>query len=117
MIELEKILVLTVNNLRNFSAHWIIKILLVLHRVHVVPRNQIKFVFYVNNNINWDQFNQLYNLNQIEKGTKNRDVVTRKLGLALTRVINHRLEVVREKKLKREEIVERPKTKAIIIKH
>ena len=28
----------------------------------MVPRDQDKFVFYVNNHINWDQFNKLYDL-------------------------------------------------------
>ena len=26
----------------------------------MVPRDQNKFVFYINNYIDWDQFNQLY---------------------------------------------------------
>ena len=51
MIELEKICALTAENPRNLGAHWIIEILLVLRSVYVVPRNQDKFVFYINNYI------------------------------------------------------------------
>ena len=60
MIELEKMCILTAGNSRNFSAHWIIEILLVLHNAHMVLRDQNKFVFYINNYIDRNQFNQLY---------------------------------------------------------
>ena len=57
MIELEKMRASTAKNPRNLGAHRIIEITLVLRSPHVVPRNQDKFVFYVNNYIDWDQFN------------------------------------------------------------
>ena len=38
-----------------------IEILLVLYNAYLIPKNQNKFVFYVNNYIDWDQFNKLYN--------------------------------------------------------
>ena len=60
MIELENMRALTTKNLHNLGTHWIIEISLVLRSAHVVPRDQDKFVFYVNNYIDWDQFNQLY---------------------------------------------------------
>ena len=47
-------------NFCNLGAHRIIEISLVLRNAHMVPRDQDKFVFYVNNYIDWDQFNQLY---------------------------------------------------------
>ena len=75
-----------------------IEISSVLHNAHMVPRNQDKFVFYVNNYIHWDQFKPLYDYNWIEKGIRTVDVVARKLGLALTRATNQRLEVVRDEK-------------------
>ena len=68
MIELKKMRASTVENLRNFVAHWIIEISLVLHNAYMVPRDQDKFVFYINNYIDWDQFNLLYNPDWIEKG-------------------------------------------------
>ena len=107
MIELDNIRALTVENSHNLDAKKIIEILSVLHSTHVVPRDQEKFVFYVNNYIDWDQFNQLYNHGQMEKGIRNADAVTRKLGLASVRAINNGLEVAKEKRRKREEIMEK----------
>ena len=52
----------------------------------------------------------------MQKGIQNIDAVARKLEPALTRATNHRLEVVREKKQKKEEIVERRKAEAIVAK-
>ncbi len=49
MIEIEKIPVSIVENPCNRSAHWMIEILLVLHSAHVVPKDQDKFAFYINN--------------------------------------------------------------------
>ena len=60
MIKLEKMRALTVENLCNLGIHQMIEISLILHSVHVIPRDQNKFVFYINNYIDWDQFNQLY---------------------------------------------------------
>ncbi len=52
----------------------------------------------------------------MEKGIRNADAVIHKLGPALTRAINQRLEVAREKRRKREEIVEKRKTEAMAAK-
>ena len=52
MIDLKNMRTLNAENPRNFDAHRIIEILLILHNAHVVPRDQNKFVFYVNNYIN-----------------------------------------------------------------
>ncbi len=82
----------------------------------MVPKDQDKVVFYINNYIDWDQFNQLYDPDWMEKGIRNADAVVRKLGPALTRAINQRLEVAREERRKREEMVERRKTEAIAAK-
>ncbi len=60
MIELEKMRASIAENPRNLGAHRIIEIFLVLHSVHVTPKDQDKVVFYINNYIDWDQFNQLY---------------------------------------------------------
>lgn len=64
----------------------------------MVPRNQNKVVFYTNNYINWDQFNQLYNFYWIEKALKNIDAVAYTIESDLTRVIDHRLKVAKEKR-------------------
>ena len=63
MIELQKMHVLIAKNSRNLSAYQIIEILSVLQSAHVVLRDQDKFVFYVNNYIGWDEFNQWYDPN------------------------------------------------------
>ena len=62
-IQLEKMRALIAEKPHNFIAHWIIEILSVLRTAHVVPKNEDKFIFYVNNYINWDQFNKLYDPN------------------------------------------------------
>ncbi len=116
MIKLEKIRASIAENPRNLSAHRIIEIFSVLHRAQVVPRDQDKVVFYVNNYIDWDQFNQLYDPDWIEKDIRNADVVARKLGPVSTRATNQRLEVAKEKRQKREKMVERRKTEAIVAK-
>ena len=51
MIDLEKMHALTVENPQNLGAYRIIEILLLLRSAHMVPRDQDKFVFYVNNYI------------------------------------------------------------------
>ena len=86
---------LTAENPHNLGAYRIIGISLVLCNAHVVPRDQDKFVFYINNYIDWDQFNQLYDPDWIENGINNADAITRKLGLASTRAISNWLEVAR----------------------
>lgn len=93
IIEFEKMHALNAENPRNHSAFWIIEILSVLRNAHVILRNQDKFVFYVNNFINQDQFNQLYNLDSMNKGIRNTDVIGSKFRPALTKAINHKLKV------------------------
>ncbi len=48
--------VLLTENPRNLRAHRIIEILSVQNSAHVVPGDQEKVLFYVNNYIDWDQF-------------------------------------------------------------
>ncbi len=79
----------------------------------MVSRDQDKVVLYDNNNIDWDQFNQLCDPDWMKKGIKNTDVIIYKLGPATTRATNQRLEVAREERRKKEEVVERWKTEAI----
>ena len=42
---------LTAENPCNLDVHWIIEISSVLRSAHMIPRDQDKFVFYVNNYI------------------------------------------------------------------
>lgn len=85
MIELEKMRAWTVENPRNLGAYRIIEISSVLRSAHVVPRNQDKVMFYVNNYIDWDQFNKLYDLDWMEKCVRNADAVAHKLKPASTK--------------------------------
>ena len=57
MVELEKWHASTAENPHNLGAHRIIEVSLVLRSAHIVPKDQDKAVFYVNNYIDWDQFN------------------------------------------------------------
>ena len=52
----------------------------------------------------------------MEKGIKNADTIACKLGLALIRVINDRLDVVREERQKKEEMMKRRKAEAMVAK-
>ena len=62
IVELEKMSAWITKNFCNFDTHQIMKISLILCSTHIVFKDQNKLVFYINNYINWDQFNQLYNL-------------------------------------------------------
>ncbi len=88
----------TAENPHNLGTHQIIEISLVLRNAHMISRDQNKFMFYVNIYIDWDQINQLYDLNQIKKDIRNADAVARKLGPVLIRATNQKLEVIREEK-------------------
>lgn len=70
IIELVKIRFLTAKNSYNLCAYWIIDISLLLYNTHVIPKNQDKFVFYVNNYIDWNLFNKLYNPDQIKNRSR-----------------------------------------------
>lgn len=52
----------------------------------------------------------------MKNGIKNTDIVIYKLLLTLIRVTNYRLEVIRQNRWKREEMIEKWKVKAIVIK-
>ena len=53
----------------------------------------------------------------MEKSVRNVDAIARKLRPASTRASNYRLEVAREKRQKKEEIVEKRKIKAMVAKY
>lgn len=52
VIELEKMLILTIKNYRNLSAYQIIETLLIFCTTYVISKNQDRFMFYVNNYFN-----------------------------------------------------------------
>lgn len=71
---------------------------------------------YVNNYVDWDQLNELYNLHWIGKNIRSIYTVARKLKLVLTKATNYRLEIVKEERQKREEMIKKQKTKAMAVK-
>lgn len=88
MIELKKMYISITENTCNLNAYQIIKISLVLYNAHIIFKNQNKVICYINNYIDQDQFNELYNLNQVEKNIRNVDAISRKLKLALIKATN-----------------------------
>ena len=54
MVELEKMRASTAEHPRNLGAHRIVEISSILRSAHVVPKNQERIVFYINNYIDWD---------------------------------------------------------------
>ena len=88
MVELDKWHASTAENPHNLGAHCIIEVSSVLRSAHVIPRNQDRMVFNVNNYIDWDQFNQLYNADWFNKGIRNADAVARKLRSASIKATN-----------------------------
>lgn len=57
MVKLEKYTILKAKNLLHLDIHQFYKILKVLKRAHIVPKNTKSNILYVNNYINLDQLN------------------------------------------------------------
>ena len=87
-----------------------------MRSANVVPRDQDRMIFFVDNYIDENQFNQLFDADWFNKSIRNADAMTHKLGLALIKVINLRLDVTKKKVQKKQEEVERQKTEAIAAK-
>lgn len=58
IIELKKVCVLTVNSFCNLGIHQIIEIFLVFYNAYIVPRDEKMIMFYINNYIDQNYFNQ-----------------------------------------------------------
>ena len=116
MVELNKWHALTAENPRNLGAHRIIEVSSILRNAHVVLRDQDRMVFYVNNYIDQNQFNQLYDTDWFNKGIRNVNAVAHKLRPALIKATNLRLEVAKEEVQKKHKVVERRKVKAAAAK-
>ncbi len=69
IVELEKYLILRVENSLNLNSQRIYKISEVLQSAHVMPRDTKSNTSHLNNHINEDQFNQLYDPEWQTKGT------------------------------------------------
>ncbi len=106
-----------IENPGNFSAYLIIEISSVLYSAYLIPRDQDNFIFYLNNYINCNLLNQLYDLNLIKKLIKNADAVACKLRLTSIRATNQNLKVTKKESRKKEEMMGRQKMKTIIAKY
>ena len=60
IVKLEKYLILRVKNSLNFGGQQFYKISEVLQSAHIITRDTKDNIFYLNNYIDLDQFNQLY---------------------------------------------------------
>lgn len=65
--KLKKLYTLIIKNCYNLNVHQIFKIFLLLFLIYFIFQNQNKIVFYINNYINLNYFNQLYDLYQLNK--------------------------------------------------
>lgn len=74
---------------------------MLLYNPHIGLKNRELFVFYISYHMDRDQFNQLYNLNLIKKRVKNSDAIAHKLGSALTKAINLKLQIIRKEMWKK----------------
>ena len=57
MVKLEKYQISRVENLLNLNDQQFYKISKVLQNAHIIPRDTKDNTFYLNNYIDWDQFN------------------------------------------------------------
>ena len=95
MVQLKKWPISMTKNCRNLGVHQVIEIFSVLHNAQVIPRDQARVVFYINNYIDWDQFDQLYGRDWLKKYTWNADAMARKLGPTSIKATNLRLKVAK----------------------
>ena len=79
MVELEKYPISRVENPLNLGSQRFYKISKVLRSAHVMPRDTEGNTFYLNNYIDWDQFNQLYDPEWQSKGTQSANAIVQRL--------------------------------------
>ena len=82
IVELEKYLISKAEKPLNLGGQQFYKISEVLQSAHVMLRDTKGNTLYLNNYINWDQFNQLYNPEWQTKGTQSANAIVQKLMLA-----------------------------------
>ena len=79
IVELEKNPISKAENFLNLGSQQFYKISEVLQSTYVVPRDIETNTFCFNNYIDWDQFNQLYDLEWQTKGTWSANTIVQKL--------------------------------------
>ncbi len=102
MVEIEKYPISRAENPLNLGGQRFYKISEVLRSAHVVPRDTEGNTSYLNNYIDWDQFNQLYDPEWQTKGTWSANAIVRKLIPASKKAIEQRQKAeVRAARLKK----------------
>ncbi len=92
MIKLEKYPISRAENPLNPGGQRFYKISEVLQSAHVVPRDTEGNTFYLNNYINWDQFNQLYDPEWQTKRIRSTNVIVQKLIPASRKAMDQKQE-------------------------
>ena len=92
MVEFEKYPISRAEKPLNLGDQRFYKISEVLQSTYVMPRDTEGNTFYLNNYIDWDQFNQLYDPEWQSKGTQSANAIVRKLMPASKKVMKQRQE-------------------------
>lgn len=93
IIELEKWYASIIENPYNLDAHRIIEVSLDLHSAHIISKDQNKAVFYINNHIDWDQFNKSYDIDWFNKDIQNANTMAHKFYPVLIKATNPKLKI------------------------
>ena len=90
MVKLEKYSISRAEKPLNLGGQRFYKISKVLQSAHVVPKDTEGNTFYLNNYIDWDQFNQLYDPEWQTKGTRSANAIVQKLMPASRKAMEQR---------------------------
>ena len=90
IVELEKYLILRAEKSLNLGGQQFYKISEVLQSAYVLLRDIEGNTFYLNNYIDWNQFNQLYNPEWQTKGTRSANAIVQKLMPASRKTMEQR---------------------------
>ena len=67
---------------RQLKFRWVLEIIDILRSVHIVLDSMIlnkhDFIFHINNYVDWDSYNTLYNMNFMKKSKKIRNKFLKK---------------------------------------
>ena len=92
MVEFKKYPISRAKNLLNLGSQRFYKTFEILQSAYVVLRDIESITFYLNNYIDWDQFNQLYDPEWQSKGTQSANPIVQKLMLASRKAMEQKQE-------------------------
>ena len=90
IVKLKKYSISQVENSLNLESQQFYKICEVLKNTHIMPNDINRKTVYLNNYINWDQLNQLYNPEWQNKKTRFANIIVYRLIPASKKVIEQR---------------------------